>query len=125
MATYIKLERSNIVCPNCGDPNHLHHLVGANVGYWDMKCFNCFAYFNFDELYKHRIAEVVKPKTNADRIRAMTDEELAKYLFERGNCSEYCYGICAYQDDEITCKKLFEQDKCTHGVVVWLKQEAT
>ena len=37
--------------------------------------------------------------TNRQRIEAMTDEELAEYLFDRGNGSEYCYGICAYQDE--------------------------
>ena len=74
------LEVSNIVCPTCGSPDHMHHLVGANVGYWDMKCFNCNSYFNFGELYKHR--KVIKPKTNADLFRSKTDEELAEWLAE-------------------------------------------
>ena len=117
------LEVSNIVCPTCGSPDHMHHLVGANVGYWDMKCFNCNSYFNFDELYKHRIAEVIKPKTNADRIRSMTDEELAEYLFERGNGDEYCYGICVHQDDINACVKTLKQNGCIQSVVAWLKQE--
>ena len=42
--------------------------------------------------------------TNERRIKAMSTEELAEYLFDRGNCSEYCYGICAYQDDR---KRIF------------------
>lgn len=63
-----------------------------------------------------------KPVTNADRIRAMSDEELAEYLFNRGNCSEYCYGICAYQDE---CDGSdHAQEFCIGQIVKWLKQEA-
>lgn len=64
-----------------------------------------------------------KPMTNADRVRAMTDEELAEYLFERGNGDEYCYGICVHQDDVNACVKALKQDGCIQGVVAWLKQE--
>lgn len=111
MATFTKLERSYLVCPNCGDPNHMHHLVGANVGYWDMKCFNCNSYFNFDELYKHRIAEVIKPKTNADRIRAMRDEEMAELL------RDYQCNTCDFSG---FCE---ETDKCKEEIFKWLTQE--
>lgn len=47
-----------------------------------MKCINCNSYFTFDELYKRRIGEVWKPKpaTNADRLRAKSNEELAEWL---------------------------------------------
>lgn len=67
--------------------------------------------------YKHK-------QTNADRIRAMTDEELAEYLFERGNGDEYCYGICVHQDDINACAKTLKQNGCIQSVVAWLKQEA-
>ena len=39
------------------------------------------------------------PKTNADHIRAMTDEELAKALAEECEEREYCYGCFAFKDD--------------------------
>lgn len=65
-----------------------------------------------------------EPFTNADRIRSMTDEELAEYLFERGNKDEYCYGICVHQDDVNACVKALKQDGCIRGVVAWLKQES-
>ena len=76
----MRLEPANIICPKCGNGNYMRHLIGKGVGKLDMKCINCNSYFSFDELYKTKIAEIVKPQTNADRIRSMTDEELAEYL---------------------------------------------
>ena len=73
-----------------------------------IKCPRCFqeSIYDFD-------VEVEKPVTNADRIRAMTDEELAQVL--RNPCdnehipAEWCRSRgCGYQ--------------CS---LDWLKQEAT
>jgi len=60
-------------------------------------------------------------QTNADRIRSMNDEELAEYLFDRGNGCEYCYGICSYQDE---CEEFHAQEFCIEHIVEWLKKEA-
>ena len=51
------------------------------------------------------------PKTNADRIRNMTDEELAKTI-----SGDQIYPWCT----EEPCK----YDSCTDCVLAWLKQEA-
>ena len=64
--------------------------------------------------------QATPPKTNADRIRSMTDEELAKYLYHRGNDCEYCYGICAYQDE---CHECHNEEFCITHIIQWLKQE--
>ena len=80
----MKLEPANIKCPNCGNNNYMRHLIGKNVGRLDMKCINCNSYFSFDDLYKQRISEAIKPKmTNSERFRAMSDEELATWLNNR------------------------------------------
>ena len=50
------------------------------------------------------------PKTNADRIRAMSDEELAKTI-----SGDQIYPWCT----EEPCK----YDSCTDCVLAWLKQE--
>jgi hypothetical protein len=55
--------------------------------------------------------------TNEQKIKAMSTEELAKYIFELGNGSEYCYGHCIYQDDK-DCTR----HNCLEGVTAWLKQ---
>ena len=53
-----------------------------------------------------------KPITNADRIRQMTDEELAKTM---RSCN-----FCAYLD-----KGCQHNGTCTQGFLEWLKQEVT
>ena len=66
--------------------------------------------------------------TNADKIRGMTDEGLAAYIFELGNYTEYCYGHCAYQDDDELCKahssRGLKQKGCIRGVIEWLQMPA-
>lgn len=114
----MKLEPANIVCPACGSGNYMRHLIGKNVGHLDMKCINCNSYFNFDELYKRRIGEVLgkKPQTNADKIRAMSDEELAEFLWSIGqNPGGWNY---------INGKPIFHSGK-GNGWLDWLKQEAS
>lgn len=52
------------------------------------------------------------PKTNADRIRRMTDEELAEWLLSQG---------CKAHNTDEWCKK---QRNCQACWLAWLKQEA-
>lgn len=52
--------------------------------------------------------------TNADQIRKMTDEELAYFLVEHGDC-----GVCANGDecgDHVVCRT---------GVLKWLRKEVS
>ena len=58
------------------------------------------------------------PKTNADRIRSMTDEELAVYLEQRGSCPT----TKKWED----CNELNPDTKqCEQCWLDWLKQEET
>lgn len=55
------------------------------------------------------------PKTNADRIRAMTDEELAEWI---GKVTAGGYGMCAPGHYDCTGK-----DSCAPCWLDWLRQE--
>ena len=50
--------------------------------------------------------------TNGDKIRAMTDEELATVL----RCNS-----CLYQNMKSEC----ESSDCEYGIIAWLKQEVS
>lgn len=63
-----------------------------------------------------------EPITNADRIRAMSDEELAKTL----NAFTDYFGICN-REDEVDCKDCELHKLCTlfeGKAMEWLKQPA-
>lgn len=61
-----------------------------------------------------------EPMTNADRIRAMTDEELAEWIAKHMYCAE-----CMYFNDETgTCNYEYRYGKgCNGAMLDWLKQE--
>lgn len=52
--------------------------------------------------------------TNAERIRNMSDNELAAFLDEIGSCI-----VCAWY--RVECEK--HDKNCEHGIIEWLKQE--
>ena len=57
--------------------------------------------------------QATPPKTNADKIRAMTDEELAEVITD-----DWCEIVCSGTD------YLCRDGTCEQHVLKWLKQEA-
>ena len=59
----------------------------------------------------------VKPQTHADRIRAMSDEELADaWMKDVAVCHR-----CVYTE-ECECDEYVTIEKCKEGLLKWLKQ---
>lgn len=52
--------------------------------------------------------------TNADRIRNMSDEELAEWINTKSTCEQ-----CAYEPESLCVK-----EPCTNGILQWLQSEA-
>lgn len=70
---------------------------------------------------KTRFVELGEVKNYYDSIRAMTVEEMAKFIFALGNGREYCRGHCAYQYED-NCPN--DGGKaCLKGVILWLESE--
>lgn len=57
--------------------------------------------------------------TNADKIRHMSDEELAKYIYD---VSEHCADCVVCGDDCDSCNGA--EDICVPKIVEWLKTES-
>lgn len=57
--------------------------------------------------------------TNADRIRNMSDEELAKYIYD---VSEHCADCVVCGDDCDSCNGT--EDICVPKIIEWLQSEA-
>lgn len=104
---------SNKICPCCGTGGYVWYLKNSE---YVAKCTNCGHYFREEDFPMCVIDSDPKPKTNADRIRAMSDEELADFLDRWGmgdiDYSKTFCDLCAGQYD---C-----HDDC---LLDWLKQE--
>lgn len=55
-----------------------------------------------------------KVSTNADKIRSMSDEELAEWINSKDACEQ-----CAYTPGGLCMRK-----SCTNGILKWLQSEA-
>lgn len=68
---------SNKICPQCKTGGYVWYLDNSE---YVAKCTNCGHYFREEDFPMCVLDGTPKPITNADRIRAMSDEELARYL---------------------------------------------
>lgn len=88
--------------------------------HWDAE--ERHAHADYIDALKHAVAALAicrereeaakKPKTNADRIRQMTDDELARFLINFDMCI-----AC-----QVECTKEYP---CNKGIMAWLKQEVS
>lgn len=62
-------------------------------------------------------------KTNADRIRGMNDEELAKYLVDIGWDCHLCAEHRRLDNEPLMCGKKCDE-KCAEHCLEWLQQPA-
>lgn len=77
----------------------------------------------------HSAKEHYTPKTNADRIREMTDEELAEFLLKHETSkieSDFCENVCELRNDN--CPVAEEDGECLYSdsgscVLKWLQAE--
>ena len=95
-----------VVCQECRASSNEYRHEAEAIAAWNRRA--------------DHLPDTTKMVSNADRIRSMSDEELAEYIFDLGNGSEYCYGHCAYQDD--CWPRGLDHDTCIKGVIDWLKQ---
>jgi hypothetical protein len=72
----------------------------------------------FDKVKEIAAEITAPPKSNADRVRQMTDEELAELI---ANENDFC-SLCAYKSDAMCYK---QPTACTHGFYEWLQKEVS
>lgn len=89
-------------CPNCGG-----EVISESIGW---RCKRCNGFIDMNGNFHEYIKKPFMPLiTNADRMRSMTDEELAEFL-----CDPIWERCCISRDDE-------EMD-CKDCILEWLKQ---
>ena len=96
-------------CCNCANLGKLKDEDGIPYDWCEKICDN-------PNIHMERKCKHYKAATNADRIRAMSDEELAECFLEWVAC-DYCPVILA------KCKRKWAN--CKSAALDWLRQEAT
>ena len=107
-------------CRKCGSGNMGVMPNKKNPSATDLYCLDCGAWQKFATKDEIRLYQCKKgPITNADRIRAMSDEELSEFIsrIEIGDFGPQVYGktFCDM------CKGQYECDDCR---LWWLQQPA-
>lgn len=95
---------SNKICPRCRTGGYVWYLDNSK---YVAKCTNCGHYFQKEDFPMCVLDRTEKSTTNADHIRAMSDEELASKLYDV-SWDSFALGI-TYTETEW---------------LEWLKQEA-
>ena len=97
-----------MICPYCGK------LIAYN-SYFDMfYCSKCGGFFKQATVMECN--DLDKPLTNAQKIRAMSDEELATFISEIADecernteCNQHCYGCDIEYCVRESCLKWLQQ----------------
>lgn len=98
-----------MTCRNCKHDKFAVDEMDGSQFHW------CKKYYDSYDDSKAEECESYEPKTNADKIRGMTDEELAEFFFEPNQ--EFCRK-CKYLGSD--CDGLY----CKESMLDWLKQPA-
>lgn len=120
--TVTKLEYAYGKCPLCKSEKYLRYLIhadGLTHKPHEVKCLNCYSYWTIQDIHGQGEETTPTPQTNADRIRSMSDEEIANHLA----------GVCPVVFDmggwSLGSGKCAEYDECKDCWLDWLKKEAT
>ena len=95
----------NLICPNCKSPNWMRFMKGKNVGDLNVKCLNCFQYFNYAKILQQHIDELTKQYQKEEEEKTMLKNfVIVKHLVDSG---KYLFqvpkGVNLSAGDEVIC----------------------
>lgn len=105
------MKNKAIPCPDCEGHGHING--GNEHSSWSRTCDRC-----------HGTGTIMVPKTRADRIRSMTDEELAVYIQNLLNERDTGFHCQRYKEcsDLLECYEFPPEEWCTKCMVSWLQK---
>lgn len=97
-------------CKNCNNLYNMTDITGENIGSWCPNINDC------PDIEIERECDKYKGVTNADRIRNMSDEELAEFIhktiFDQGSNLFTC------EEPPVNC-----HEECKECYMDWLQKE--
>ena len=95
----------------------------GNEGYEIIIKTDSHEHYRATEDFARRLIDHTKPATNADKIRAMSDEEITEFVCGNG-INTLCDIICGGECNAIASFKKSGDEACKEIVMKWLKQSA-
>ena len=95
----------------------------GNEGYEIIIKTDSHEHYRATEEFARRLIDHAKHATNADRIRAMSDEEIAEFVLRNG-INTLCDIICGGECNAIASFKKSGDEACKEIVMKWLQQPA-
>lgn len=106
-------------CKNCNNLYNMTDITGEKIGNW------CPKINDSPDIEIERECEYYDTMTNADRIRNMTDEELAEHILSTP-AYETCIKFCKNREE---CCEIMDMDNdipeewCKQCLMEWLQKE--
>ena len=98
-----------LTCKNCKHCNKFGEVIEEG----QEPCWSCLR-ARGDYLPNHEMKQ-----TNADRIRSMSDEELAEFFYKHMQCNSCCVDECVTMLNDTT----LVLRPCELRILAWLKKE--
>ena len=92
----------------------------GNEGYEIIIKTNSHEHYRATEDFARRLIDHTKPATNADKIRAMSDEEITEFVCRNG-INTLCDIICGGECNAIASFKKSGDEACKGIVMKWLQ----
>lgn len=108
--------KKKTVCPECGEV-----MKDVVIGW---KCKKCKGFISFldGKFYDCVEKQLSTPMTNADRIRAMNDLELAKWISGGATKSDSACSFCIHNKEKICTGQECQNKSDVDIIMEWLRE---
>ena len=95
----------------------------GNEGYEIIIKTDSHEHYRATEEFARRLIDHAKPMRNADKIRSMSDEDLAE-LISRSSIHDLCDIVCGGDCNAVATFNKTSEQRCTEIILDWLQQPA-
>lgn len=103
----------NLICPHCKSANWMRFMKGKNVGELNVKCLNCFHYFDYAKLIQEHIDELTEKYQKEEEEKTMLKNfVIVKHLVDSGKyLFQVPHGVNLSVGDQVVCETKRSKDE--------------